>query len=483
MNPFSLDLTTLSPIVALRERRVSSDRPGRWRAAARGLLASTAAVLATGCATPPAFTPYGDASTVYATGVKVAPGVPLYFSAGNTAGAVGAPETMKGQALVTMKKLSDNIATAGFKLSDVVFVRAYLAPGADGKVDYTGWNEAWAETFGNAAMPAKPARTTIAVPLLGRAGTLIEIEFVCAGAAKPDLFASSDQLGLPNSNPMLKPYGTREARIYSGMGIQPGAGLYWTAGIVAPVDKADAAADSPARYGNMKTQAVNTLKRLQENLASVGLTFKDVVFLRAFLAPDKLGGAFDYDGWNAGYDEFFSTAANPHKPARSTITTPSFGGPGVMLEVEIIAAFPGAPGQTVKFDSTTSPSIKSYGAATSPISSGIAVKPGAGFYFSAGAVPTVDGDLKTQALSALSVLKTRLAEAGLGFKDVTFLRAYVVPEADGNFDRKGWGEAYSTYFGAADQPNKPARTTIAVHSLPRPNWKIEIDAIAASPAP
>jgi enamine deaminase RidA (YjgF/YER057c/UK114 family) len=69
----------------------------------------------------------------------------------------------------------------------------------------------------------------------------------------------------------------------------------------------------------------------------------------------------------------------------------------------------------------------------------------------------------------------------MSYRDVIFLRAYVVPEADGSFDRRGWGEAYSTFFGTADQPQKPARTTIPVHSLPRPNWKIEIDVIAAVP--
>ena len=89
--------------------------------------------------------------------------------------------------------------------------------------------------------------------------------------------------------------------------------------------------------------------------------------------------------------------------------------------------------------------------------------------------------MKTQALSALETLKGRLAEAGLSFKDVTFLRAYVVPEADGSVDRTGWGEAYTTFFNNKEQPHKPARTTIAVHSLPRPNWKIEIDVIAAEP--
>jgi enamine deaminase RidA (YjgF/YER057c/UK114 family) len=150
-----------------------------------------------------------------------------------------------------------------------------------------------------------------------------------------------------------------------------------------------------------------------------------------------------------------------------------------------MTAFPAAPGAAVNFDAsnpaTQNPNPKSYGAAASPISSGIAVKPGSSLYFPAGAVPAVDCNMKTQALSALNVLKTRLEEAGLGFKDVIFLGAYTTPEADGSLDRTGWGEAYTTFFNNAAQPQKPARTTIAVHSLPRPNWKIEIDVIAAKP--
>jgi enamine deaminase RidA (YjgF/YER057c/UK114 family) len=59
-----------------------------------------------------------------------------------------------------------------------------------------------------------------------------------------------------------------------------------------------------------------------------------------------------------------------------------------------------------------------------------------------------------------------------------FLRAYVVPEADGSVDRQGWAEAYTRYFNNPQQPHKPARTTIAVKSLPRPDLKIEIDVIA-----
>jgi enamine deaminase RidA (YjgF/YER057c/UK114 family) len=448
---------------------------------------TSACLLAVACSTALAapLSRYGDDKTVYATGVKTAAGAPLYFSAGLTAGA-NAPADMKGQALATLKNLADNIAAAGLKLADVAFVRAYLAPGPDGSVDYAGWNAAWAETFGTAANPVKPARTTVAVPLLGRASTLIEIEYVCSAEASPALFPSTAKTSLPAENANLKVYGSKESRIASGVGIAAGAGLYWTAGTLAALAKPEAPANTRERHGDMKFQAVSTLTRLKENLAAVGLSFKDVVFLRAFVAPDKLDGdKFDLANWNAGYDEFFNRPENPHKPARATVTTPTFGGPGPLLEVELVTAYPGAQPAAVAYDAskpeTINPNLKAYGAAASPISSGIAVKPGAALYFSAGAVPSVEGDMKTQALSALESLKGRMADAGVSFKDVIFLRAYVVPEANGDFDRKGWSEAYSTYFNTPTQTQKPARTTIPVHSLPRPNWKIEIDVIAAQP--
>jgi len=448
-----------------------------------GLLAIAVVLLTTTTffGATPAFKTYADAKGIYSSGVLVTAGQPLYFSSGSTAGK-DAPATVKGQALVTLGKLKEKLATAGLALTGVVFVRAYLAPGADGKVDFAGWNEAWTEFFAPIA-PQLPARTTVGVPQLGRPGTLVEIEFVCAPSATPDLFASSEKLGLPVTNPALKPYGTKEGRIYDGMGITPGVAYYWTAGTTPPVLKPDAPKDSPEYYGEMKTQATGILTRLKENLAGVGLTFGDVVFLRAFVAPDTLhGGKYDLENWNAAYSESFNTAANPHKPARTTVTTPSFGSPGMMLEIEVLAAYPGEP-TAVKFDTTANSGLKAFGAATAAISSGVASKAGNRFFFSAGAgpEPTAEGDLKTQALSALERVKLRLAEAGLAMKDVAFLRAYVVPDADGSFDRKGWGEAYTTYFNNPGQPHKPARTTIAVHSLPRPNWKIEIDVIAVAP--
>ncbi len=208
------------------------------------------------------------------------------------------------------------------------------------------------------------------------------------------------------------------------------------------------------------------------------LSFKDVVYLRAFLGPDShMDGKYDYDGWNAAYGEFFNNATNPGKPARTTVTTPSFGSPSTLIEIEIVAAFPAAPSMFT----AGGPKLKAYGEPTAMISSGVAVAEKPSLLFSAGVVSAVEGDLKTQALSALETLGKRLQKAGVGFKDVVFLRAHIVPDANGKVDREAWAAAYNQYFNNPAQPHKPARTTVAAYSLPRPQYQIEIDVIALAP--
>ncbi len=421
-----------------------------------------------------AFQTYGTAATVYSTGAKLVPGATVFFSAGDLA-----PDPSgdtKKQAQDAMESLKGTLAEAGFSLSDVVFVRAYLAPDKSGKADYAGWNAAWNTVFNHPGHPHKPARTTVAVPLLGNSGHLIEIEFVCAAAASAKMAAGSAALKLPSTNPRLTPYGTKEGRIYDGMGILPGTGLYWTSGMVRKKDCRPAAPGESETY----VQSVSTLENLAENLGRMGLSFKDIVYLRAFLAPDaSRGGKFDYEGWNRAFDEFFNLPKNPHKPARTTITTPTYGmTPPLVNEIEVIAAFPGATDIFSQPDAGNA-NLRTYAAPEAQIASGVGLKAGAALFFSAGHVADSGTTMKEQSLSALAKLKATLEAAGVGFKDVIFLRAYITVEADGSLDRAGWSEAYHTCFNFPGQPHKVARTTIAVHSLPRPECKIEIDVIAA----
>jgi enamine deaminase RidA (YjgF/YER057c/UK114 family) len=168
------------------------------------------------------------------------------------------------------------------------------------------------------------------------------------------------------------------------------------------------------------------------------------------------------------------------------MTTPTFasnegGQPNAMIEIEFVAAFAKASETPFAGSKSAQKALLGYGAPSAMFSSGVAVKPGKALYLSSSVLPTASGDMKAQALSVLETLKSSLAAAGAGFTDVAFLRAYLVPAADGSVDRDGWNQAYMTFFNNPAQPHKPARVTIPVASLPKSDAKIAIDVIAVVP--
>jgi len=88
------------------------------------------------------------------------------------------------------------------------------------------------------------------------------------------------------------------------------------------------------------------------------------------------------------------------------------------------------------------------------------------------------GDTEAQATRALGTIKDALVAKGLGLGDIVMMHAYLAPDpTTGRGDSAGWGRAYSKFFGTADQPNKPSRTSITV-VLGSPVAKIEIETIA-----
>ncbi len=156
------------------------------------------------------------------------------------------------------------------------------------------------------------------------------------------------------------------------------------------------------------------------------------------------------------------------------------------LVMSIASPSPAAPPETVTFT----------GSASSPISATVAIPAGRALFLTSGTVPPVTdesipagstaryGDTKTQGVGILRQIETKLKEAGLGLKDVVFLRVYVAADKtkEGKFDYPGWFEAYGQFFGTADNPVKPARSTVGVAGLVNPDWLIEIEAVAVYPA-
>lgn len=93
--------------------------------------------------------------------------------------------------------------------------------------------------------------------------------------------------------------------------------------------------------------------------------------------------------------------------------------------------------------------------------------------------PAVWGNTNEQADSAFQKVQTALKAQGLGMGDVVMMRVYMVAAPDGKLDFAGMNAAYNKYFGTADQPNKPARTTVQVAALVTPGALLEVEVQAA----
>ena len=127
--------------------------------------------------------------------------------------------------------------------------------------------------------------------------------------------------------------------IAAAVTVPAGSDLVFVSGATASVVDSSAPAGSIAAYGNTETQTVSVLKALQASLDRVGLKLSDIVQLRVFLVgdPDK-GGKMDFAGLQAGYTQFFGTKEQPNLPARTTVQVAALAGPGLLVEIDAVAA-------------------------------------------------------------------------------------------------------------------------------------------------
>jgi len=126
---------------------------------------------------------------------------------------------------------------------------------------------------------------------------------------------------------------------------------------------------------------------------------------------------------------------------------------------------------------------------TATISSTASIPPGSRIVFISGTTPSpLDpaspenfGDTRQQTLSILTKMKAQLETLGLGMGDVVKMTVFLVgvPENSGRMDSAAMNEVFRTFFGTAEQPNRPTRSTIQVAALGRPTMYVEIEAVAA----
>ena len=121
--------------------------------------------------------------------------------------------------------------------------------------------------------------------------------------------------------------------ISSAVVVPAGAQLVYVSGTTAPAPAAG------ATMGDTATQTAAALGRIQELLKAQGMSLGDVVMMRVYLTGDPAkGGHMDFPGMMAGYTQFFGTAAQPNKPARTTVQVAGLAAPGALVEIEAQAA-------------------------------------------------------------------------------------------------------------------------------------------------
>ena len=134
--------------------------------------------------------------------------------------------------------------------------------------------------------------------------------------------------------------GAAQSPILSSVSLPAGSRLVYVSGTVPdPVDPA-APAGSVQRFGDTATQTRSVLRKIAAELARHGLGLGDVVMMRVFLVAPPGEARMDFQGMMTAYREFFGTAAQPNRPARSTMEVSGLVDPGWLVEIEATAAAP-----------------------------------------------------------------------------------------------------------------------------------------------
>ena len=132
--------------------------------------------------------------------------------------------------------------------------------------------------------------------------------------------------------------GPAESPISASVEVPAGSRLVYVSGTVPDVVEPGAAAGSVQRYGDTAAQTRSVLRKIEAQLKQHGLGLGDIVMMRVFLVAPPGQARMDFAGMMAGYREFFGTAAQPGKPARSTMEVAGLVDPGWLVEIEATAA-------------------------------------------------------------------------------------------------------------------------------------------------
>ena len=165
--------------------------------------------------------------------------------------------------------------------------------------------------------------------------------------------------------------------IANGVSVGDDVELYYSSGIGPGALNTAAPAGTPERYidpahfpGGVlspgvtvtEAQGMNALARIADNLASVGLTMRDVLTLRVYMDNAPGAPTMDFAGFNRAYRQFFANVnlhtgavlpqrrgtgepapplvVNPVRPSRTALEVAGLPVAGWLVEIEAVAKRP-----------------------------------------------------------------------------------------------------------------------------------------------
>lgn len=437
-------------------------------------------------------------SPYFADSVTVKPGTPLFFTWGVTpsprAKAIGRGETKTeserygdtyAQARALMTQLTEDLREAGLSLRDVIAVRANLV--AEPDLDMAGWNKAFAEFFGTATNPHKPARTTIGISRLFHPDYRAEVEFVAAIPPGRGPFEKGsrferlyDRLHRAQTNDHVRSYGRPTWALSTGKAIAADSALYFQSAMM-PDPVMPTMAKMPPKMrmykGDVAVQAEAIFKKNVAALKEAGLTPADPFFSRNILYPDpKNDGSLDFGAFNAAYGKIYNNADNPNRLARTVMSAPGYATQGQLLCIETYAVYPGDASK--KFlDGDKKVPLRAFRADKTTLgASGVATSPSAALTFISGLIAKERGDMKAESETVFALAKEKLAAAGGTFDSTVQIRAYLSNGADPSGGVQAFEAAYAAVFTGE---HRPALTILPVKALAN-GAKLELEILAAT---
>jgi enamine deaminase RidA (YjgF/YER057c/UK114 family) len=379
-----------------------------------------------------------DVTAGVAAEARVDPAFPFYGSA------------VKRQTRYVLENLARTFRAAGTSLEHVVKAQVFHTDLGN----FAAFDEVWREFF-----PSPPPRTTVGTTALLVPGTLVEIDLI---AAMPGVATRVVQSDAP------RPLASYAEAVVAGDLVFAAGQLAsdFTTGVPrqARVDPA-----FPYYGSDIKRQTRYVLENLTRTLEAAGTSLEHVVKTQVFHTDLRNFFSFD-EVWR----EFF-----PAPPPRTTVGTTGLLVRDTLVEIDVIAALPGARAARVAVPDIPQPLahytpvtrvgdlVFAAGQIASDYRTGVApearVDP---------AFPFDGSAIRRQTRYVLENLARTFRAAGTSLEHV--VKAQVFHTDLANF--AAFDEVWQEFF-----PSPPPRTTVGTTGLLVPGCLVEIDLIATVP--